>query len=146
MSRVLILLTDILLISESVLSLSNQRKKPISFSRKIKPSGIGRSKHKKYLGSLIESVHVFMPSFRIHILILAYDQINQFYKALEKKHSFSEIGETIFATLHCIAKTNMMIFAILEKIGESFEGREINVFKINANNNDLPAVIMDAGN
>ena len=86
-----------------------------------------------------------MPNFRIYILILAYDQINQFYKALEKKHSFSEIGETIFATLHCIAKTNMMIFAILEKIGESFEGREINVFKINANNNDLPAVIMDAG-
>ena len=145
MSRVLILLTNILLISESVLSLSNRRK-TISFSRKIKPSGIGRSKHKKYLGSLIESVHVFMPSFRIHILILAYDQINQFYKALEKKHSFSEIGETIFATLRCVAKTNRMIFAILEKIGESFEGREINVFKINANNNDLPAVIMDAGN
>ena len=35
--------------------------------------------------------------------------------------------------------------AVLEKIGESFEGREINVFKINANNNDLPAVIIDAG-
>ena len=32
-----------------------------------------------------------------------------------------------------------------EKIGDSFEGREINVFKINANNKDLPAVIMDAG-
>ena len=142
MSRVLILLNNILLISESVLSFSNQRKKPISFSRKIKPSGIGRSKHKKYLGLL----SLFKPSFGIYILILAYDQINQFYKALEKKHSFSEIGETIFATLHCIAKTNMMIFAILEKIGESFEGREINVFKINANNNDLPAVIMDAGN
>ena len=32
-----------------------------------------------------------------------------------------------------------------EQIGDSFEGREINVFKINANNKDLPAVIMDAG-
>ena len=33
----------------------------------------------------------------------------------------------------------------LEKIGDSFEGREINVFKINAKNKDLPAVIIDAG-
>ena len=80
-----------------------------------------------------------MPNFRIYILILAYDQINQFYKALEKKHSFSEIGEAM-------RKQMWWFFAILEKIGESFEGREINVFKINANNNDLPAVIMDAGN
>ena len=90
MSRVLILFTNILLISESVLSFSNHRKN-ISFSRKIKPSGIGRSKHKKYLGSL----SLFLPNFRIYILILAYDQINQFYKALENKHSFCEIGETM---------------------------------------------------
>ena len=34
---------------------------------------------------------------------------------------------------------------LLEKIGDSFEGREINVLKINANNKDLPAVIIDAG-
>ena len=40
---------------------------------------------------------------------------------------------------------NDFFFAILDKIGESFEGREINVFKINANNKDLPTVIMDAG-
>ena len=88
LSRVLILLTSILLISESVFSFSNHRK-TISFSRKIKPTDIGRNnKHKKYLGKLS-----FMNLWYL-ILILGYDQINQFYKALEKKHSFAEIGET----------------------------------------------------
>ena len=30
-------------------------------------------------------------------------------------------------------------------MGESFEGREINVLKINVNDKELPAVIIDAG-
>ena len=92
MTRVLILLTSISLISESVLSFSNYRKTN-SFSRKIKTTDIGRkSKHKKYLGrfnDIYQIIDMYFP------FMLAYDQINQFYKKLGKKHSYSEIGGTV---------------------------------------------------
>ena len=59
---------------------------------------------------------------------------------MEKKYSFSKIGEKSNNTFNVPSKLNP-----IEKIGRSFEGREINVFKINGNYENLPAVIIDAG-
>ena len=119
-TRVLILLTSISLISESVLSFSNYRKTN-SFSRKIKPTGIGRkSKHKKYLGRFnCIKLLMYFP------FILAYDQINQFYKKLGKKHSYSEIGVTVIKNNICI----FIVWRAFRKNWRQFWGSRNKCFK-----------------
>ena len=99
---ILVSLSSLLRISETIPYFSHDQKAK-RLTRDIEHFDIQRGKkHKEYLGELFKMSYKYYaaPNY-------GYDKINNFYKALEKKHSFSKIGEKSNNTFNVPKKLNL---------------------------------------